>query len=1645
MERHPPAFRAFWVAVWAATWVVAPTWAQGQQFQQVQVRINANRILKVGSEDGGEEVSAGGNLFQPPDREDLKALSYARQLLADGRASEAIGFLQGILDGPEDFFFQPDPKSALRQSLKREAQRLIGQMSAQDRKIYELRFGAEARSLLDEACAAGDAQQLAEVSRRFFHTEAGYEATFLLGMDHLNRDRPLAGALTLRRLREQCPTAERFEPTLSLSLAASWVRSGVPAEAERVLAGLAARRDRRAIALGGREVPLFARDDEALAWLTNVLGPQKADSGREPQQWLMARGNAARTAVQDGGAPLLNMRWRVPVADHPLVEQMVEQIKETQEDTGNPSLPGFHALAVGDVVLMRTVRNLLAIDFRTGKRIWEVPVGDLMATAGQGSSQQARVSRTPQLQTSLYQRVWQDLTYGTISSDGKYVFSVEDHFLSGFNPAMPQVIIGGRAVASGGRRDCNRLAAHDIRTGKLTWHVGGGEDDYDLPLAGTFFLGPPLPLMGQVYALGEIKNEIRLFALSAKTGELRWSQQLAPVEQGYNRNLSTARRMTGASPSYADGILVCPTSTGAVVAVDLATRSLLWGYPYVLESDMEQHTRAMAMRMQWMHQRPGSGSSHWMDSLPVIVEGRVLLTPPESNYLHCLSLADGRVLWKHPREDALYLAGICEGNIALVGQRDVRAVDVETGKPAWDGRRIDLPQGANPSGRGFLCGGEYFLPLNTAEVAAIDLATGEIARVAKSRGGSVPGNLVCHRDKVISQSADGLEAFYQLDALRTIADTRLAKNPADAEALSHRGEILLNEGERLGAIRALRRSLELSEKPRTRNLLRDAVFEALGEDFAKNRNLADEALALIDTPADRATFLRLMAAGHQSVGEFSEALDRYLELAGLGGSVRQLERMSKAIAVRRDLWMQARLAGLRQSASAEFRPKLDEAVRAQLEAAKESDGPEALRGFLDSFGSLPIAEEARRELVARLRASGQLLQAELLLRQQERSSSSEEAARAAAAIAEMLRQSGRPEDAAAYYRRLGGDFAEVVCRDGKTGGQLVAALPADGEVAKLLKRESPWPVGRVELNKGSPPSARSSHHGRHVLSLDGGGEPFLGEALLLFDQNRRMLLGFDEMGRELWKPISMVKPGTNPNVFFFNRGMSKARVRGHLMVLSMGFMIQAFDLSGGKEGGDQPKLLWSQDLTDSALQSVAGNPLQFRGAIRVFQARQIQFMRYHRSGNSSLGPVTERFVCFQRMRHLTAVDAITGETRWVRSDLAPGSVLFGDDDRIFAIAPGKSYADVIRGLDGELLGKRDLPEALRRETAPRAEGADAVAANDQAAASGEILEDLAFQQYCVGQIGGNLLLWRPAGDRQTLELFDLWQQKTVWGPHEFHPEARYSLVGHEAIGVMEPSGRFALIRLADGSTLLDTALEPEPSLQGIYLSRLDGQYFLVAHCASRPGNPTRPSQPLPGTHSGRVASGRVYGFDAEGKPLWKKPVEIEDQQFLLRQPSRLPVLTFASQVYHRRPTGGGRFHVSVLCLDKRTGRVVCDEKFSNSTGMFHVSGDPEKKTVDIVTQRDRLTLTFTDKPIPADGDQATKVPPTIGEAIFSSLKKAVTEEPEVVIEEIEMPVLPRPARPVVRVEKRVKVENRVEKTPPEAPGLRPAQPAARNN
>jgi len=1515
-----------------------------------------------GTEAPDQQAAEGRSVFAPPDRTTLRLLAKARQLIDQDRYAEAVRCLGAILESSQDYFFHPDRSGAIPRSLKSEARQLLGDMSDRGRRLYELQYGARARQMLAEASAAGDAAGLAEVSRRFFHTQAGYEATFLLGLHHLDHGRPLAGALALERLREASLEAETFEPALSLAVAICWIRAGKPEKASRTLSALRERQPGALVNVAGEEVPLFAQDADVLEWLTGLLGPQVTPEAEQPSQWAMFRGDATRNASTAGDGPLLSKRWRVRTSDDPYLEALIEQIRDGDRDWDRSAVPALQPLVVGDAVLMRTARNLLAVDFATGKRIWEAPVDDPFDSLLY-PAQSLVYRRMPQLEHAIRLRMWADATYGSMSSDGNLVYAVEGLGLEIGSGQFDAVLIGGRRSEDpAGPRPYNRLAAYEIRSeGKLKWHLGGSPDEYGLPQAGTFFLGPPLPLMGRLYVIAERVGEIRLIALEAQSGELVWSQQLAGADQELLKN--PVRRIAGVSPSYVDGVLVCPTSNRSIVAVELASRSLLWGYTYP-QSDARSRRQVVFLGAQSIVDPDPAG--RWVDSSVILADGRVLATPVDSDCLHCLDLFDGKLLWKEPRGDDLYLACVHEGKAVLVGQRGVRALDLhktrdstpdeppegkvdetvaelldadgldeyERPAPAWDGRTVDYPEGSSPSGIGFsgLSAGStdrrralYHVPLSSAEVMAIDLDTGRSAGLFRSRQGNVPGNLVACRGRIISQDATGLEAFDQLEALREEIDQRLAAASDDTEALCLRGEILWNEGKLEDAIESLRRSLELQPDPDTRELLREVLIDGLRVDFAAHRDHAEEIRQLIDDPAQQATYLRWMAVGLAGAGELRSALEHYLKLIDLDAGRRDMERVDGSLAVRRDRWIQVRLAALGESASEEFRAEIDRVAAARLEEALAAEGPGAIWRFLEHFGAQPIAAEVRRHLVRRFRESGDLLGAELVLMRQERSPDEQLRAAAVAELAETLHASKGWHDAALCYDRLQRELADVVCLEGKTGREVVESLPADDPVRRELDPGSVWPTGRVVVAKSTPKTTPPPTYNQAPLEFDGSRGPFFSDVTVeLHQAPLPNLVGRDGLGHEVWKlPLTeLARQGD----FLLNRSLMRVSVCGHLLVLTSGQRILAADTLGT----DHRRLLWSRDLDQSNRHPSGHAGFHVQLANLAAGMPPIRLSGYEHDPMSLPRIVNEQLLCFRQLRNCIAVDPWTGETLWIRRNIPRDSELFGDHEYVFLVRPGETTATVLRAMDGTVLGEREVP-AERERT-----------------------------------LGRQVLGWQRGDDRCVLKLVDPWENRPLWPPKEFAAGAKLRYVEEETVGVYEPEGRFVLVDLSDGRTVIDAQLGPDRSLSEFLVLPSSDQYIVVLYKRVVSPDQVRRTFAMHGVTSAQIGRAQVYAFDRQGNVLWPSPVTVEDQWLPLSQPSRLPVLAFACMSQERQTGVQTPSKTSILCIDKRNGREVFREESAGTTNSFDLVGDREKNTVELRLQRNTVTMTFTDQPLESE-------------------------------------------------------------------------------
>jgi outer membrane protein assembly factor BamB len=1381
-----------------------------------------------------------------------------------------------------------------------------------------LEFGGVARQMLREANRSLDAKQLEQISRRFFHTEAGYEGTYLLGTYYLDHSEPLAAALQFDRLRKQPEAARRWEPMLSLKSAICWGRAGLPEYSIQRLLELKAANEQGQIILGGKQITFFRHREDALEWLVGVLGDQQEFAALGEEEWTMFRGNASRNATSRRVSPVLDAQWSYPTIRNPnsvdpkqleVVEAHLGKLEAENRKAGKLTLPAVHPLVIGETVVFRTFDNIRAVHLKTGALLWQHDETnpssfDLMIEQGHRVPNSRNPLQQSLLEIFLTQRAWRDHTAGMLSSDGRFVFTLEDlGFLS------PYYRLTQRRQSPLSPRAFNKLMAFELSSGKLQWQVGGSRGEYELELPGTFFLGPPLPLGAQLFCLAEVSGEIRLLVLDAKTGRLNWSQSL--ILPDHTLQAYPLRRLVGISPSFGDGVMICPTSAGAVVAVDLTRRMLRWGYRYPRNFRQNRSNRR-ALMIAMLPERSNRGltdeEARWIDSVPTLVDGHVLLTPRDSDELHCLSLIDGSVKWKLPRNQGLYVAAVHDDKVVVVGRAKVRAFNLTDGKPAWK-EPTPIPM---PSGRGFRTGRLYCLPLSTGEQATLDLQTGRILARSKTQSGVIPGNLVAASGTIVSQSIDEVVGFRPLVSLRQQIEKSLQNSADDPAALALRGEILLHQGDEASGLADLRRSIEIEPHARARSVLAATLIEGLRFDFARYRNSSREIERLVDDPQQRSRFLRLYAGGLLKIGEHRLAFQEFLKLAGPETGEPRLKRISGSLTVRSDRWVRSRIAEIYKKASAEERAQLKPAVHRQLQAALSAETPDQLRKFLQYFADLPIADEVRRKLVEGLDVQKHPLELEFQLRQLRRSPDRETAAFSTARLALLLVHSQHSHELNELLEELDDQWADVVCLDGKTGRELVEGWRTDEQIAPLLSPEAMWPDRHLSAKRKV--RRRSVQMSWPVNFVGPRGRGFQNWSLQL-DNSRKNLIARDGNGTLMWK-FAVRESGRN-NVDVNNSG-NYARAHGHLLLVVLGRRFVVLDTFGAS-----PRLLWKRELNrfDRVPQWGRG-----RRGFRRFRPGRIRGLR-STTPRRAVGPMNDDFLCYQLGTTLFAAEPLTGNTLWERRNVARGSWIFGDNQHVFVVAPNSTQAMVLRGSDGEHVADRPVP-----------------------AASSQLLAT-----------GSHVLSWTVTSENRRLALTDVLGGKTVW-QKEFPVDARAIVVEGEDVAVFDPQrGRFVVLAVEDGRPHVDSEVEPTEGLNQIIVRRSQNRYVLLTHCRDKKRN-----------NMGRFAlvrnnyirgflpvHGYAYGFDrATGRELWK--ILIEQQAVDLSQPANLPVLVFNS-LYPQRNSDGTPYEVVIL--DQRNGRIVYRNRSRQRTHPFALKVDREKQAIAVGFTGSTIAVTLTETPL----------------------------------------------------------------------------------
>jgi outer membrane protein assembly factor BamB len=757
---------------------------------------------------------------------------------------------------------------------------------------------------------------------------------------------------------------------------------------------------------------------------------------------------------------------------------------------------------------------------------------------------------------------------GSLSHDGKRVYFVDDFHIP---PAVLQVNYdgwGGRMpqdTARGvGKREYNRLVALDLESGVLNWVIGRGptgptksEDEDKISSAavlaeGAYFLGPPVTLNGKLYVLLERDGHLKLACLDPykeseappavgrdgqraknqpkqRQPELLWVQNLgranSPVRQ------DPVRRIQGAFLAAADGVVVCPTNSGAVVAVDLNARSLLWAHTYATLDKGQEVGGEMGIRRIPRYPTPNqNGQNRWRSSGPIIVGQRVVVAAYDSGTVQCVDLRTGKLHWQENRKpDDLYVGGVLNDAVLIVGRNAMRAVkltgdrDDKTGreKPtlAWkEELKIAAPVGHGVAGKD----GLFYLPVvgdpdkpddQTPAVWAVNAATGKVTGKTQYRrkdGAAGPGadprlvlgNLVFHDGMMYSQSATEVAAFQLNEVKQREMDALLAGNPNDPAGLTSRGELKLERGELTKAVQDFKTAQ--ANKPdevtahKIRQKLYTAYTEILRDKFADGEAFLAEYKQLCEVPIDPdapdagrqkdeqvrrlGLYYSLVAKGREGQGRLVDAFDNYRAYAELGEKDKLLPvpEDPNTSALSR-VWASGRIDAMMKNAK-------DPAVRKPLEDRVAKDWAEVqgandlnrLRKFVTVFGPyFASGREAQFLLADRLSATnndddrreaqGLLL---ALVAQSEEDRDAATAARATAALARLLTSRGLLDDALGLYNRLAARYPDVVVQGAKTGGDLLGELITDKQYWPALEPERPVTLTRYVAKAEGGSSAR---------------------------------------------------------------------------------------------------------------------------------------------------------------------------------------------------------------------------------------------------------------------------------------------------------------------------------------------------------------------------------------------------------------------------------------------------------------------------------------------------------------------------------------------------------------------------------------------
>lgn len=1484
----------------------------------------------MGRNDAPEEV------FLLAPRPLLRMLQEGRIAFQEERWADGITALSALLWSQDDtlpadlrgqdFFIEPPVAGLFSKSVKGEAIRLLSELPAEGRRTLELQFGVTARRELSAAIAARDFEQMGAVARKYLHTEAGYDAQVLLAQYKLTQGHPLAAAGLLQNLLEYPAARQRYGTRLALATARVLQSAGDVTAASASLRLAAGYFPGESLTIAGQQIPLDATSNWQEILSSEAQQEQPVVNTAAGNAWAMTGGTPERNATSQLSMPLPTERWVREIHSSLPEKEAIERQAQAENQKGSVLLPKFELRMIGDLVLTKTTdASLLAIDLNTGVIKW--PLYFHNAPVQLTNLPYAEMGGNAPLSDELQNRVWGSSAFGKFSCDTERLYFVSgptDHMLS--DRSMFRV--------DEAARDSNFLEGASLQAqGAIQWRVGGSTGVDEPQLAGAYFLGPPLPYEGELYCVIDVRGETKLVVLDASTGKLRWKQQLV---QSSNPLLQadTERRSQALSPTIADGVILCPTGVGAIVAVDLMSHGLRWGATYNTHRGNTNIT---------FRQRGAFGSGpefsaaerRWQEPALIAQSGVVAVSPPESDEMFCRDIASGALRLSPQRRNAFrYIAGLRNGRLFVVGERQVVAIDLDSERPVW---QCEFPAGLTLAGKGLWQSDSMLIPLTENQLIRVSTEDGrvqETAHVAQPLG-----NLFAYRDQLLSVNASAVTAYYTRDALTGQVAERLAANPDDTWALNQQSQLALAQGNLPQALRSLERSYALDPNSAdTRYLLVDLLLDGLVSDFPNYESLAHKYADIVEFGPQRFRFLQQLALGQIRSGQYLDAFQRLLSLIPQVGNTfaSTLNRQShvsleEGRQVDSDVWIATGLARAYAAASPDDRQAMQQLVERELRSIENTMVP-LRREKLRYLQWLPPANKSLLEL-AKLMLGGdeqtiaeQLLQAPLY---------SGEAGISQVAL-NLLQQPALEDRAIPPPSFNSSRFPNRQIRGQEADdGSSLPAGAADAEAARSNPGE--WNRGLVRIDASD--ENRYQFGSRIDVIAERYGRPELSVALSSSMVVLRTGQGDDKAHFEF--------PGASSDAA--SSAMTRATLRGGLLLIEKNSEIAAFDIYRNSiSRGDA--MLWTHSLFTPG---AGPRQLMMNPEIATDKTR-LGFSLSHRQlpgrQQAIVGPLTPTGLVLQIGDRVLMLDALTGRELWSRT---------GYDNRVRLAAAGIEIA-IVNPSEGlvQVVDCRDGAELRRYEI--RGKWVPWLSYNGT-------LVDFSESQI-VPPPPTTVRVWDGLSGAEALRL------EVPLGSCAEVCEGRYLVV-------LEPNAFLHYCDLQNPQqTYTRHPIHTELNVESISIQRFENRLVV-----------------LPNTGRARAAqedmlpvSGDVYALDCQtGELLWDKPGRLFDMQFPKSQPRQSPFMF----VYRIHSRGAEDHRGSVALIDLRSGRLA----YSNRSLPLHASMGfamnlrPQQQTIDVGLGARSLRFTVTDETPPpqpvfhfgaAAGSPQVRIEEGFGDSLF---------------------------------------------------------------